>query len=193
MHATTIGFTVGGSAPVNAEVVTFDGLDHNTPSPYVAGNATFSGWAHGQAPFFTGSQPNCNAAPAGDTTAYLAVGGCGVPDGITVTFAQPVAYVGFLLGSPDVYNVFQFYDGASLLASFTGAQLVPPGDGNQGVASWVWFASVGGDFNRLVITSTSAAAEIDNFASAVGTPEPATFLLIGGGLLAITWRRRCQR
>ena len=187
--ATTVSFTNNSTSQPGATTISFDGLDHNTPSPYTINNVVIGNWSAGNAPFFSGSQVNCNAALAGYAHTYIGVGGCGVPDLISITFTTPATYIEFLLGSPDAYNVFQLWDGAALVAQYTGAQLVPPGTGDQSVVSYVRFNITKGSVNQLVVASTSPAAEFGKLSYSTAIPEPNTLFLIGVGLSSLSIRK----
>ncbi len=189
-HATTVTFTVtsGLSSPVaGAQTTTFDGLSSATASPYTGNSAVFS-WSGFTAPFVTGTSVGCNAAPLGDSTTYMVIGGCGGPTSVTASF-HPTDYAGFLLGSADAYNGVSIWDGSTLVASYTGAQLIPPGNGDWSLTGYVNFHASGGTFDSAVFTSQRAALEMDNF-SVSETPEPGTLAMIGVGLLALGCRLR---
>jgi hypothetical protein len=46
--------------------------------------------------------------------------------GVTVTFTNPVSYVGFVWGTPDLFNELDVYNGSTLLGSFIGKTDVGP-------------------------------------------------------------------
>jgi hypothetical protein len=105
---------------------------------------------------------------------------------------------GLLWGSPDVYNSVNFYSGlngtGTLIATFTGSNLVPPATGlgfNE-----VTFSSLGtGTFNSVVLRDSGQAAfEYSN----VSVPGPiagtglAGFVAACFGLIGLAWRRRVR-
>ena len=131
--------------------------------------ATFS--SSGHAGIMHGSS-SVSAAPfmgpgpgSPDTTNYLSIG---AGSSETITFTQEYNAFGLYWGSVDTYNTIKFYDGATLVASFTGADVSPLlANGNQGS-----FASNGyvefvlsHDFNKVVLSSSSNAFEIDNISA----------------------------
>jgi fibronectin-binding autotransporter adhesin len=106
-----------------------------------------------------------------DATNYLSVGAGGTE---TITFDDEQNAFGLYWGSVDSYNTISFYHGATLVASYTGADVTPlfP-TGNQGSFSsngYVEFAGLA-SFDKVVLTSSSNAFEIDNI-SAGSLPVP---------------------
>lgn len=198
---TTVGFTTGGTAcsgglcssVANAHTITFDDA---VAGPYVSGLATFS--YDGGSPFLSGTAPSQYAAPPNDNTTYLSVGSPGRASTVYVDFSQGIEYYGLYLGSPDSYNSISFYSNAldlNPIATFSGSQLIPPGNGNQSVGEYVNFFVSGGLVGRVVLSSLTPALETDNHAylspDASPVPEPASFGLAGIGLaLAVFARRR---
>ncbi len=173
-----------------ATTVTFDSLSADTPSPYTEGLITYS-WPAGQSPFVQGSTPSQWAAPVNDTTTFLTVGSPSKPSTVTISFSTPISYFGMYMGSPDTYNGIFFYDKAGLIGSYTGDQLINPGNGNQQISDYLDFYSAGGTISQIVMTSTSAAFETDNHAYDT-SPEPGTLAGPGLGLAlaALLARRR---
>ena len=172
---------------------TFDGISPGASSNNGAGHgnfqsaalgATFS--ASGNAGIVNGSSsvtaaPFVGPAPGHqDTTNYLSIGGNGTE---TITFASPKNAFGLYWGSLDSYNTIKFYDGATLVASNTGADISPlfP-NGNQGSFvsnGYVQFSGLD-SFNKVVLGSTSNAFEIDNISA--GTIPTAALPPISGTL-----------
>ncbi len=133
-------------------------------------DATFSGSGH--AGVVNGSS-SVSAAPfvgpgpgVADTTNYLSVGAGGTE---TITFDDEQNAFGLYWGSVDSYNTISFYHGATLVASYTGADVTPlfP-TGNQGSFSsngYVEFAGLA-SFDKVVLgTGNSNAFEIDNISA----------------------------
>jgi hypothetical protein len=206
LTASPINFYLGGvncgSAGIctpdpRATTITFDLLGSSTPQPYIDGDATYT-WTAPGTPFVDGSSGGQYASPPNDTTPYLAVGSPDRPETVTISFSQPLSYFGFYLGSPDAYNVISFYGGPglTLLQSFTGAQLINPGNGDQLLGDFVNFDATGTLIGEIVMTSTSPAFETDNHAYDEA-PEPATGCMLALGLAlalaAAAARRRFQR
>ena len=203
----TITFSRGGvtcpaansglcTAVAGATTITFDELSSATDAPYQAGIATFT-WT-GASPFVQGSAEGLYAAPTLnallDTTTYLTVGSGGsMPNTVTISFSKPISYFGFYLGSPDTYNQISFFDEGVLIKSFTGDQLINPGNGSQTLADYVNFYSHGAVITRIVMTSLTPAFENDSH-SYQEAPEPATGALAAGFaaflLCWAAWRRR---
>ncbi|SDT38284.1 Npun_F0296 family exosortase-dependent surface protein [Bradyrhizobium canariense] len=101
-----------------------------------------------------------------DTTNYLSIGAHGSE---TITFASLQNEFGLDWGSADSFNTIQFYDGNTLVASYTGADVAPLlANGNQGSFSsngYVEFSDLG-PFNKVVLASGSSNAfEIDNISA----------------------------
>lgn len=112
-----------------------------------------------------------------------------------LTFASGVAYVGFLWGSPDLYNTVTFWSNGTQLASFNGSAAAPASQlGNAGFSSYFNFYADGSDLiTSVTFSSTGIAFETDNFAySVTAVPEPGSYamMLAGLGLMGVIARRR---
>ena len=147
-----------------------NGLGHGSFQS-AALNAAFSG--SGRAGVVSGSSSGVTAAPFvgplpghADQTHYLSIGAGGTE---TITFAEQQNTFGLYWGSVNSYNTIAFYNGQTLVASYTGADINPlfP-TGNQGSFSsngYVEFSRLA-DFNRVVLgTGNSNAFEIDNISA----------------------------
>jgi VCBS repeat-containing protein len=138
-------------------------------------HASFS--ATGNAGVVNGSYSSVTAAPfigpgIADPTNYLSVG-AGAKE--TITFETQKNAFGLYWGSVDSFNTIDFYNGATLVAHYTGADISPLfANGNQGSFSsngYVEFAGLAA-FNTVVLGSgNSNAFEIDNI-SAGSVPQP---------------------
>ena len=151
-------------------------------------DAEFSGT--GSAGIVSGSHSGVAAAPffgpfpgGSDATNYLSVGGGGTE---TITFGTEKNVFGLYWGSVDSYNTVSFYDGLKLVASYSGADIAPLfSDGNQGSFSsngYVEFSGLG-QFNKVTLTSTQNAFEIDNISAGnIAKPHSALAAPITGTL-----------
>lgn len=131
--------------------------------------------------------------PKGTVTDFLAAGVlAGQP--ATLTFTSPVSYLGFLWGSPDLYNLLTIIS-TDISQVFTVASLgFSVTDGNQAFSQYVQFASApGSKITGVVFSNTPAqdAFEVANF-SVNTIPEASTYalMLAGLGIVAFVARRR---
>ena len=133
-------------------------------------DATFSG--SGDAGVVNGSFGGVSAAPfmgplpgTADDTNYLSIGG-GATE--TITFATPENSFGLYWGSVDASNTIDFYNGTTLVAHYTGADVSPLfSDGNQGSFSSNGYVEFSGlePFNKVVLGSGTNSFEIDNISA----------------------------
>jgi hypothetical protein len=110
-----------------------------------------------------------------------------------VQFSTGLKYFGFLWGSPDTYNTVTYFNGASVLGSFTG---FAPANGDQSISRYFnAFAGVGEQITRVTFASSQNAFETDNHAYIAAIPEPETYamMLAGLGLMGLVARRRKQK
>lgn len=152
--------------------------------------------ASGDYQVVSGSVSGKYAQPAGTSSPYLSV-----PNPVShgsALFGLGVAanYFGLYWGSVDTYNNISFYLDSALVASFGGAQIAPPANGDQASSTtnrYVNFWFTGDDkFNAVRLTSNGFAFESDNHAY-TAVPEPQTLVLMLLGLVGLGFARKHQR
>ena len=141
----------------------------------------------------TGSVSGRYASPYGVTDTYLTVPYNYSAGAVSLTTPGSYNYFGLYWGSLDLYNSIHFYDGGSLVGSYSGADIFSL-MANGGQSSWasnryVNFLFTEGDlFNRIVLVSTNWAFESDNHAFGnvtTSVPEPGTLAMFGLGLIGL--------
>ncbi|MET0676002.1 MAG: VCBS domain-containing protein [Bradyrhizobium sp.] len=155
---------------------TFNDVPQGSPSNNGVGHGDFDSAAlgahfsaSGNAGVVNGSSAVTAApyvGPGGpDTTNYLSIGGGGSE---TITFASEKNTFGLYWGSLDSYNTITFYDGDTLVASWTGNQIAPlfPTGEQSSFASngYVQFSHLP-LFDKVVLASSQNAFEIDNISA----------------------------
>lgn len=128
-----------------------------------------------------------------DATDYLTTPKDGTQNWSTVYFNRNTYnYLGLFWGSIDYYNQIEFLNNNTVVASYTGTQILNPNpaNGDQSAPStnlYVNFYNVP-DFDTVRFTSTYYAFELDNLAV---IPVPGSLLLgmIGLGALRLKFRR----
>lgn len=139
--------------------------------------------------------------PTGDNTDYLATGTGTISISLsTIESAlgvKSVDYFGLDWGSIDKFNYVTFWDGTTLVGSFTGAQVAAEAPFTVifgKTSAFVNFFANGNTWTTIDLTSANPSFESDNHAFGP-VPEPATMALMGVGLLAIALalRRRKKR
>ena len=137
------------------------------------------------------------ARPVGSLGNFLSVGNSGNSSGpTTLTFTQGLSYFGFLWGSPDAYNQVTFWNGNTVLGSYSGSAVMAPPNGNQSFASYFNVSATGGDvITKVTFASSGMAFETDNHAFVTAVPEAQTYamMLAGLGLMGAIVRRRKSR
>lgn len=201
-----IGLAVSGAASAGITVSVSPGQN-----PYAGPAPTYDFETALTTPVFVGGQVqnasnSTGAAPfPGNEGNFYTVGpapGGGSPGTIDLTSFGDIFAISFMWGSVDTYNDLEFIanDGTTILASFNGALIAPPADGNQGAPATnpvVTFNLDGTDvqnFGYLRLRSTQQAFEIDNLAINP-VPEPATWalLILGFGAVGSAMRRRTSQ
>jgi len=155
-------------------------LSFSSYTDFNSGFALPSGYS-GSGSVVNGNLSGVYAAPAGDTSNYLTVGG---GQSITITPGGTHNVFGLYWGSVDSYNSISFIDGLST-TTFTGLDVSALANGNQTIDQtnlYVTFMDI--PFTSVVLNSGQNAFETDNHL--VGdVPEPSTIALIGMALLSM--------
>jgi hypothetical protein len=164
-------------------------------------NAGNPAYYTGQGTVTSGSISGQTAAPAGDITPYLSVAYPLQTGSMAATLGASYNYFGLYWGSIDNYNTLKFYDGAALIATITGSDVIASGStlGDQmaaGANRYVNFFFNDASFDKVVFSTSEYAFESDNhaYANVSKVPEPTTLTLMGLALAAVgfTARRRRQ-
>ena len=146
---------------------------------------------------FPGTVPGTAVSPLSTGNQFLAVEAGGT---FTVTFAAPVQFFSFVIGSIDTYNNLKLVlsDGTTVggVNGLSGAAIVNTpisfnANGNSSTAGRVSYDFGGGaGLKSAIFTSTQDAFEIDDLAAAV--PEAATWamMMVGLGVVGGAMRRR---
>jgi hypothetical protein len=143
-----------------------------------------------------GSLSGQYAQPAGTNTPYLSVPNPVSSGTATLGLGVLANYFGLYWGSIDSYNSIAFSNGANVIASYSGTDLVGAfanGDQLNYASNRFINFDFGEDlFDTVLLTSTSYAFETDNHAFALpnilsraSVPEPGSQLLLLGGLIAL--------
>ena len=205
----------GIAAPADAITLTFGGtpvsgqgefsnvagattVDFESGAP-TSGLAIYS--APGPGPAVVSGNNGSSIISLDDYSRYLAVSVLGDARGtspVTIDFANPLDYFGLYWGTPSANNSIRFFNGDTLLQSFTGdapGNLVTSG---RGVVYANFFAEAGESFNKVVLSDTSVAFESDNHAYKVAAsesvPEPLTSLTAFASVVTgVLMKRQQQR
>ena len=199
--ADAITLTLGGTSVAGqgqfSSVPGVTTIDFESLAP-TSGFAIYS--APGPGPAVVSGNTASSILSLDDNTKYPAVAVLGDPRGtapVTIAFANPLDYFGLDWGTPSPNNTISFFNGSTLLQSFTGDALYIATT-STGAAYANFFAGPGESFNKVVLSENSIAFESDNHAYKVAAsesvPEPLTSLtavasIVGGVLM----KRQQQR
>ncbi len=147
-----------------------------------------------------GSQSGKYAQPFGINSQYLTVPNPSpTTQSATFTLGAAADYFGLFWGSIDSYNFISFYLGNSLIASYSGSDIVGQfANGNQlslNSNRYINFDFGGDAYDSVKLISTGFAFESDNhaFKKLVSVTEPTTALLFLLGLVGLVLARRQVR
>jgi PEP-CTERM motif len=197
---------LGPTSGATFNSITATPYGQTTPSvPFSDGGADFSGSGF---VMNNGGQPSLGlyATPLGDTTNYMAVLGGGSEKIDFSGLKNSFNTFGLYWGSVDTYNVLEFFNGNSSVATITGSAVQPPMLANGGQTDYAsnGYVVIGAlpFFDSVVVSSSANSFEFDNVLAGVGTtqfsataaPEPSTWamLLLGFAGLGYAGFRRSR-
>ncbi|RYF06470.1 MAG: PEP-CTERM sorting domain-containing protein [Oxalobacteraceae bacterium] len=183
--AAVMGSVGGGTGPFST--LTAAGLDGGT-------TATLSGGK-----IYTADQPFADIPKGGVFGGNFLAAGPLAGQPAILTFASPIAYLSFLWGSPDTYNIVTLVSSAQTY-TFTAQSLgFAVTNGNQAISTYAQFVASAGETIKSVSFSNSPARdafEVANF-TVTAVPEPGTWgmMLVGFGMVAgaSRYRRRSTK
>lgn len=184
--------SLSGAGDVNSSVQGVTNIDFNSGCGYASCSGDYA--------LVNGSQSGKYAQPLGVNSPYLTVPNPSPTTQSAIFGLGSLAnYFGLFWGSIDSYNSVSFYLNNTLIASYSGANIVGQfANGNQLSYSsnrYVNFDFGSDAFDTVKLTSTGFAFESDNhaFKKIINVTEPATFLLMLLGLIGLAVVRRRLR
>lgn len=113
---------------------------------------------------------------------------------ITIDFNSIESYFGILWGSIDTSNTIKFYNGTSLIASYTGSEIASNGGNYYPAAgSFVGFTAnaASSDFNKIVLSDNTTSFESVNYATLTSAvPVPTAFWMFLTGFVGLLGLKR---
>ena len=211
----------GSTSGCTVAYETFSYISPGTASSYSSNFSSGTGVASAYSGVYSPVQVNAadQYGGAGGTGNYDVV--FGTSNTLTIANNQTgggVNYFGLWISALDAGNQLQFYNGSTLIYTFTSQNLISAlgscANGHSGNAycgnpadwyadsgelfAFVNFTDTGGTFNKIVFTQTGGGGfETDNHAVAynraidpTATPEPASLSIVALGLAALMLARR---
>ncbi|WP_331344975.1 PEP-CTERM sorting domain-containing protein [Cellvibrio sp. UBA7661] len=184
--------SLSNAGDVTTSVTGATTIDFNTGCDYSTCSGDFA--------LVNGSQSGRYAQPFGVNSQYLSVPNPSpTTQRASFTLGTTADYFGLFWGSIDSYNFIRFYLDNTLVASYSGSDIVGKfADGNQlslNSNRYINFTFSGESFDRVDLVSNGFAFESDNhaFKTLVSVTEPSTVLLLLMGLTGLFFARRQVR
>ena len=184
-NAAVIGSTGGGTGSFST--LTSAGLDGGATATLQGGK------------IYTADQPFADIPKGGISGGTFLAAGLLAGQPAILTFSSPVAYLSFLWGSPDTYNILTLVSSAQTY-TFTAQSLgFAVTNGDQTFSQYAQFVASAGETIQSVSFSNSPARdafEVANF-TVTAVPEASTWamMLVGFGMVAgaARYRRRSTK
>ncbi len=184
--------SLSNTGNVTTSVAAATTIDFNSGCGYVSCAGDFA--------LVSGNSSGKYAQPLGVNSQYLTVPNPSpTTQSAIFTLGAAADYFGLFWGSIDSYNFISFYLNNSLVASYSGSDIVGQfADGNQLSYSsnrYINFDFGSDTYDSVKLTSTGFAFESDNhaFKKLVSVTEPTTVLLFLLGLIGLALARRQER
>lgn len=184
--------SLSNAGDVTSSVAGATTIDFNSGCGYASCSGDFA--------LVTGNQSGKYAQPFGVNSQYLTVPNpAPTTQSAIFTLGTAADYFGIFWGSIDSYNFISFYLNNSLVASYSGSDIVGQfANGNQlGYSSnrYINFDFGSESYDSVKLTSNGFAFESDNhaFKQLISVTEPTTALLFLLGLVGLALARRQER